>query len=120
MGIVDVSFACSFDNSQEYCTYDNPIYYQNELVGFSLMFIQSKLSEVNKTGTFMNIEELIDRVISHETIHVVIGKLEDRNTSDKLDDLEISYLMSNGKIHLIKMNFLGYADDNTGLVVPSQ
>ncbi len=117
MVMVDISFACSFDNSQEYCTYDNPIYYKNELIGFSLMFILSKFSQINKTGSFSNIEDLIERVISHETIHVVIGKLEERNVSDKLDDLEIYFPFRNGKIHLIRMNFLGYANDNTGLVI---
>ena len=32
--------ACSFDESQEYCTYDNPEYSQNELIGYSLMLVQ--------------------------------------------------------------------------------
>lgn len=83
---------------------------------YSLMFILSKSSEVYHSRSFINIEELIERVISHETIHVAIVKLEGKDPSDKLDDLEISYTMRTGKTHIIKMNFLGYAIDNTGLV----
>ena len=116
MGIIDVTVACSYDDSQEYCTYDNPEYFQNELIGYSLMLIQSKFSGTNGINGFNHIENLIERVISHETIHVVIKKLEGKELSDKLDDLEISFPIGNGKIHIIKMNFLGYANDNTGLV----
>ncbi|MDQ6723842.1 MAG: hypothetical protein M3Z01_06205 [Thermoproteota archaeon] len=114
--IIDVTVACSYDDSQEYCTYDNPKYFQNELIGYSLMLIQSKFSEINGLNGFRHIENLIERVISHETIHVVIKKLEEREVSDKLDDVEISFPLGNGKTHLIKMNFLGYANDNTGLI----
>lgn len=116
VGIIDLRVACSYDDSQEYCTYDNPEYFQNELIGYSLMLIQSKFSEINKLNSFNHIEKLIERVISHETIHVVIKKLEGKETSDKLDDLEISFSFGMGKTHIIKMNFLGYATDNTGLV----
>ena len=116
MGIVDVIVACSFDDSQEYCTYDNPFYFQNELMGYSLMLINSKNSEINGSGGFGHIEGLIERVISHEAIHVVIKKLEGQDISDKLDDLEIFFPLGRGKTHIIKMNFLGYASDNTGLI----
>ena len=37
VGIIDVTVACSNDDSFEYCTYDNPEYVQNELMGYSLM-----------------------------------------------------------------------------------
>ena len=116
MGIIDVIVACSFDDSQEYCTYDNPFYFQNELVGYSLMLIHSRFSEMNGTNGFGHIEGLIERVISHESIHVVIKKLEGMEVSDKLDDLEIFFPLGRGKTHIIKMNFLGYASDNTGLI----
>ena len=116
MGIIDVSVACSFDESQEYCTYDNPEYSQNELTGYSLMLIKSKFSEVNGLNSFGHIESLIERVISHETIHVVIKKMEGQEASDRLDDLEITFPVGRGKTHIIKMNFLGYANDDTGLV----
>ena len=116
MGIIDVIVACSFDDSQEYCTYDNPFYFQNELVGYSLMLIHSRYSETNGTNGFSHLEDLIERVISHETIHVVIKKLEGIGISDKLDDLEIFFPIGRGKTHIIKMNFLGYASDNTGLI----
>ena len=116
MGIIDVSVACSFDESQEYCTYDNPEYSQNELIGYSLMLIKSKSSEVNGKNSFGHIESLIERVISHETIHVVIKKMEGQEASDRLDDLEITFPVGRGKTHIIKMNFLGYANDETGLV----
>jgi len=116
MGIIDVTFACSFDDSDEYCTYDNPIQIENFAIGYSLMFIESKEDNKNNSTSFRNIEDLVERVISHETIHVVIKSLEGTETSDKLDDLEIPFPIGIGKIHLIRMNYLGYADDNTGLV----
>lgn len=116
MGINDFCFACSFDDSQEYCTYDNPAMSIGEEHQYSLMFILSKISQINHVTSFINIEDLIERVISHETIHVIILRLEGREPSDKLDDLEIVYTFGAGRPHIIRMNFLGYADDNTGLV----
>ncbi|VFJ12331.1 hypothetical protein [Candidatus Nitrosocosmicus franklandus] len=117
MGINDFCFACSFDDSQEYCTYDNPVApFGEEQQDYSLMFVFSKISQINGFTSFENIEDLIERVISHETIHVVILKLEGRDASDTLDDLEIVYTFGAGRPHIIRMNFLGYANDNTGLV----
>jgi hypothetical protein len=118
MGIVDFTLACSYDDSQEYCTYDNPISVSesDDKIGYSLMFVVSKVSALSKEKSFAHIEDLIERVISHETIHTVILELEGRNSSDKLDDLEITITFGAGRTHLIRMNFLGYADDNTGLV----
>lgn len=115
MGIIDVNIACSFDESQEYCTYDNPEYIDKELQGYSLMIVVPKIAEMQKDSSFIHIENLIERVISHETIHVVITVIEGMETSDKLDDLELSFPLG-GRTHIIRMNFLGYADDNTGLV----
>lgn len=116
MGIIDVFVACSFDESQEYCTYDNPEYSQNKLIGYSLMLVKSKFSEMNGLDSFGHIESLIERVISHETIHVVIKRIEGQEASDRLDDLEITFPVGGGKIHIIRINFLGYASDETGLV----
>lgn len=119
MGINDFCFACSADDSQEYCTYDNPTFSLEEIHEYSLMFILSRTSEISHTTSFANIEDLIERVISHETIHVVILQMQDRDTSDKLDDLEMVYTFGTGRPHIIRMNYLGYADDNTGLVTAS-
>jgi hypothetical protein len=116
MGIIDVAIACSIDDSLEYCTYDNPEYDMNELIGYSLMFIQSKSSAIRKSNGFDHIEDLIERVISHETIHVAILKMEGKDISDRLDDFEISFPIGMGRIHIINMNYLGYASDNTGLI----
>ena len=113
---MDFTLACSYDDSQEYCTYDNPIAESNEEISYSLMFVASKTSELSDAKSFTNIEDLIERVIAHETIHVAILGLEGRDSSDKLDDLEISITFGAGRTHLIRMNFLGYASDNTGLV----
>ena len=117
MGIIDITVACSFDDSLEYCTYDNPEYFQNELMGYSLIFVQSKYSETIGLNGFGHIENLIERVIAHETIHVILIKLEGKDVSDKLDDLEISFPIGMGKTHIINMNYLGYANDNTGLIM---
>lgn len=116
MGIVDFTVACSYDDSQEYCTYDNPVFYLDKHLGYSLMFVVSKESELTNANSFTNIEDLMERVISHETIHVAILELEGKDSSDKLDDLEISFNFGAGRTHIIRMNFLGYASDNTGLV----
>lgn len=116
MGINDFCFACSYDDSQEYCTYDNPIVDVDNQSSYSLMFILSRDSQTNRDLGFITIEDLIVRVISHETIHVIILNLEGRDTSDKLDDLELAFTFGAGRTHIIRMNYLGYADDNTGLV----
>lgn len=116
MGINDFIFACSFDDSQEYCTYDNPQMLQDSGISYSLMFVMSRESEIKKHECFSNMEDLLARVISHETIHVTLVKLENQETSDRLDDLEINFTFNSGRTHIIRMNFLGYANDNTGLV----
>ena len=85
-------------------------------MGYSLMFIHYKYSEKAKLNGFNHMENLIERVISHESIHIVLIKLEGKDTSDKLDDLEIYFPVGLGKIHIINMNYLGYATDNTGLI----
>ena len=113
---MDFTVACSYDDSQEYCTYDNPISDSNDHLGYSLMSVVSIVSELSNAKSFANIEDLIERVISHETIHVVVLELEGKDSSDKLDDLEISITFGAGRTHIIRMNFLGYASDNTGLV----
>ena len=89
---------------------------KTDLIGYSLMLVKSKFSEMNGLDSFGHIESLIERVISHETIHVVIKKIEGQETSDRLDDLEITFPVGRGKIHIIRINFLGYANDETGLV----
>ena len=116
MGINDFCFACSYDDSQEYCTYDNPIIDVDNQSNYSLMFILSRDSQTSQGLGFITIEDLIVRVISHETIHVIILNLEGRDISDKLDDLEFAFTFGAGRTHIIRMNYLGYADDNTGLV----
>lgn len=116
MGINDFIFACSFDDSQEYCTYDNPQMLEDSGISYSLMLVMSRVSEINKHECFSNMEDLLARVISHETIHVTLVRLEGQQTSDRLDDLEINFTFDTGRTHIIRMNFLGYANDNTGLV----
>ena len=57
--------------------------------------------------SFDNIEDLIERVIAHETIHVVILELEGRDSSDKLDDLEISITIWSWKDAFDQDEFFG-------------
>ncbi len=124
MGIFDITFACSNDNAEvSYFRYDNPEYFQKGLIGYSLLIVKCKPSEINGIDDFGHMENLIERVISHETIHVILDKLEGKETSEKLDDFEIIIQFGMGKKPIIiNMNYFGYADyfglasDNTGLI----
>ena len=68
---MDFTLACSYDDSQEDCTYDDPISGFNDQLGYSLMFVVSRVSDLSNAQSFINIEDLIERVIAHETILTV-------------------------------------------------
>lgn len=100
-GLFDITCASSFDNNDSYVTYEK----NSVLIVFSRE--QKLLYNLN--------EEMMEKLISFVTVLSTIRRIEGQETSDKLCDLEITYPMGEGKAHLIKMNYTGYAD-YTGLV----
>ncbi|HEX5978562.1 MAG TPA: hypothetical protein VFY68_14865, partial [Nitrososphaeraceae archaeon] len=79
MTINNFALACAIDESPSYFTYHNQI----------MLIIQSKNHAEHKTSDFEYIEPFIEALISHESIHVVIKKLEGADISDSLDDIEL-------------------------------
>ena len=79
MTINDFVFSCATDNVPAYFTYE----------GENMLIVQSKEGAKNKRNDFVNIEAFMSALISHESVHVVIGKLVNGHISDSLDDLEI-------------------------------
>jgi hypothetical protein len=107
MTINGFALACALDESPAYFTYDNE----------TMLIIQSKSHAKSKINDFDFIEPFIEALISHESIHVVIRKIEAANTSDSLDDIEI-VIERNGTKFQVTLNNILFATDNSGIVVP--
>jgi hypothetical protein len=82
-----------------------------------MLIIQSKSHAKSKINDFDFIEPFIEALISHESILVVIRKIEAANTSDSLDDIEI-VIERNGTKFQVTLNNILFATDNSGIVVP--
>jgi CRISPR/Cas system CMR-associated protein Cmr5 small subunit len=82
-----------------------------------MLIIQSKNHAKSKIDDFQYIEPFIEALISHESIHVVIKELEDENTSDSLDDMEIIVERDKTKFQVTLNNML-FATDMSGIVTP--
>ncbi len=107
MPIDDFVLACSIDDSPAYFTYDNDT---------NMIIIQSKDSSKNNISDFDNIEPFIDTLISHESIHLVIKKLEGAMISESLDDIEI-IVERGSKKYQVTINNILFAQDGSGLVL---
>src|ERR671911_2405827 len=108
MTINNFALACAIDGSPSYFTYHNQI----------MLIIQSKKhAEHNNTSDFEYIEPFIEALISHESIHVVIKKLEGPDISDSLDDIEL-LVERNGTRFLVTLNNMLFAKDMSGIVIP--
>ncbi|MGD1834881.1 MAG: hypothetical protein ACPKPY_11635 [Nitrososphaeraceae archaeon] len=107
MGIVNFALACSLDSSPGYFTYDNTD---------TMMIIQSRSSAVSNKNDFEHIEPFIESLISHESLHIVIKRLENEEISESLDDLEI-IVNRNGKYYQVTINNMLFATDKCGLVM---
>jgi hypothetical protein len=109
MGINDFAFACSIDGSiVGYFTYDNQ----------TMLIVQSEQEAQAGINNFFKIAEpFMEPLISHESIHVIIKKLEGAEASDSLDEIEV--IVERGGIKLqIPINFIHYSRDNSGIVLP--
>jgi hypothetical protein len=107
MTINNFALACAIDGSLPYFTYHNQI----------MLIIQSKNHAEHKTSGFEYIEPFIEALISHESIHVVIKKLEGDDISDSLDDIEL-LVERNGTRFQVTLNNMLFAKDMSGIVIP--
>ena len=107
--INDFAFACSIDGSiVGYFTY-------HELTMLIVLSEQEARTGVNN---FIKIAEpFMEALISHESIHVVINKLEGLRISDALDDVEV-IVERDGMRLQVPLNFIHYASDDSGIVLP--
>jgi hypothetical protein len=107
--INDFAFACSIDGSiVGYFTY-------HEL---TMLIVQSEQEARTGVNNFIKIAEpFMEALISHESIHVVINKLEGLKISDALDDVEV-IVERDGKRLQVPLNFIHYASDDSGIVLP--
>ncbi|GIU71630.1 MAG: hypothetical protein KatS3mg003_1109 [Candidatus Nitrosocaldaceae archaeon] len=106
MCINDFAFACAIDNSMPYFTYEDNI----------MVIVNSKENCKLGINGFVNVEPYIEALISHESIHVVIAKLEGREVSDALDDIEV-IIVHKGLKFQVTLNNLAFARDSSGLVL---
>jgi hypothetical protein len=107
MTINNFALACAIDASPPYFTYHNQI----------MLIIQSKNHAEHKTSGFEYIEPFIEALISHESIHVIIKKLEGADISDSLDDIEL-LVERNGTRFQVTLNNMLFAKDMSGIVIP--
>ena len=107
MVINDFTFACSIDGSiVGYFTYHKR----------TMLVVQSEQEAKAGINNFVRIAEpFMEALISHESIHVLIKMLEGVEASDTLDEVVVE--KSGIKIQ-VPLNFIHYASDNSGLVLP--
>ena len=107
MTINDFAIACSLDKSPAYFTYDRE----------TMLIIISQENAKAEVNDFGQIEPFMEALISHESIHVVIKKLEGLAPSDSLDDMEI-IVERNGTKFQVTLNNILFARDMSGIVLP--
>jgi hypothetical protein len=109
MAINDFAFACSIDGSiVGYFTYHKQ----------TMLIVQSEHEAKAGVNNFARIAEpFMGTLISHESIHVVIKKLEGTEASDSLDDVEV-IVEHNGRRLQVPLNFIHYTSDNSGILLP--
>jgi hypothetical protein len=80
--------------------------------------VQSEQEAKAGINNFLRIAEpFMEPLISHESIHVIIKKLEGGEISDSLDEVEV--IVERGGVKLqIPLNFIHYSSDNSGIVLP--
>ncbi len=104
--INDFAFASAIDNSIPYFTYEN----------CTMIIINSKRNAILGINGFANIEPHIEALISHESIHALLARLEGTDVSDALDDIEVIILYKGLKFQ-ITINNLAFARDASGLIL---
>jgi hypothetical protein len=109
MGVNDFAFACSIDGSiVGYFTYHDQ----------TMLIVQSEQEAKASFNSFVKIaESFMESLISHESIHVIIKKLEGTEASDSLDEIEVIVERDGVKLQ-VPLNFIHYSRDNSGVVLP--
>src|ERR687888_963310 len=105
--INDFALACAIDESPAYFTYHNE----------TMLIIQSAQDAKSGIASFQYIEPFVEALISHESIHVAIKKLEGAEISDSLDDIEV-IVERRGARFQVTLNNMLFARDNSGIVMP--
>jgi hypothetical protein len=106
MSINDFAFACALDESPPYFTYEKQ----------TMLIIESNENAIRNINGFLYIEQFIESLISHESVHVVIKNLEGAEISDSLDDLEVIVVRDGSKFQVTLNNML-FARDRSGIVI---
>ena len=106
MSINDFAFACALDESPPYFTYGKQ----------TMLIIESNENAIRNINGFLYIEQFIESLISHESVHVVIKNLEGAEISDSLDDLEVIVDRDGSKFQVTLNNML-FARDRSGIVI---
>ena len=106
MSINDFAFACALDESPPYFTYEKQ----------TMLIIESNENAIRNINGFLYIEQFIESLISHESVHVVIKSLEGAKISDSLDDLEVIVDRDGSKFQVTLNNML-FARDRSGIVI---
>jgi hypothetical protein len=105
MTINDFIFSCATDSVPAYFTYE----------GENMLIVQSNEAAKKMKNDFENIESFMSALISHESVHVVISKLENSQISDSLDDVEI-IIERFGKKFQVSLNNMFFSTDFSGIL----
>jgi hypothetical protein len=105
MTINDFVFSCATDSVPAYFTYE----------GENMLIVQSNEAAKKMKNDFENIESFMSALISHESVHVVISKLENCQISDSLDDVEI-IIERFGKKFQVSLNNMFFSTDFSGIL----
>lgn len=109
MSINDFAFACAIDSSPPYFTYE----------GETMMIINSEEHAKQRVSGFRKIEQHMEALVSHESIHVVIHNMIGKQVSETLDDLEV-IVRHHGVMFQVTLNNMAFASDMSGIVLPWQ
>ena len=109
MCIDDFILACSIDGSPD----DYFTFHKN-----SLILMQCKTNALYNINHFHAFIPFMESIISHESIHVVIEKLENIKISESMDNLELELQYKETKV-LTPINNMLFDNDICGLAIPS-
>lgn len=82
-----------------------------------MIIITSQETARRGSSDFEEMEPYMDSLITHESIHVVIARIEDSEISDSLDDIEV-IVERNGHRFQVTINNILFATDSSGIVTP--
>jgi hypothetical protein len=82
-----------------------------------MVVITSRETARRGSSDFDEIEPYMDSLIAHESLHVVIARIEGTEISDSLDDIEV-IVERNGHKFQVTINNILFATDSSGIVMP--